>query len=814
VLISFNWLVRHIDLSGISAERAARDLTLSTAEVEGVEEYLPHAREVFVGHVLHAERHPDAERLRVCRVNVGRAAPAESGTSEGLSIVCGAANVAAGQKVAVALPGTGLPGIGKLKQSKIRGVVSEGMICSEKELGLGEESDGIWVLPDALDVGASLYEALGIGDWVITIDNKSLTHRPDLWGHRGIARELAAIYRRQLKPLDLSPLPYGQGAPVPVVVESGACSRYVAQPIDGIQALPSPLWLRLLLGAVGQRSLGQLVDVSNFVMLDLGQPNHVFDQRRLKGGIEVRPARSGERFVALDGRALALVPEDLLIGSGGEGVALAGVIGGEATEVRPDTRSILLEVATFDPVSVRRTAVRHALRTESSARFEKSLDPELPPAAAAHFTRVLQQLQPALTLPAPPSDVRRFEPKSKSIRLRPRRVREALGAELTDAEILDLLGRLGFVASPEGDAYQVRVPSERATKDIGIEQDLIEEVGRLYGYGNIPERSLVAPVEPARRDERRLLVRKIQDRLAGSARFTETISYSMQADALLELLGLSELPHVVVANPIVTSESRVRRSLVPSLLGRIEANRRHQDVVRLFEVGKCYLPERPNDRHEPEEQHRVGLLLATPKRAAAAHFHENSFAELQGVIDDVLSVLERPRVSWHQEEAPEPWAHPVRCLRARYPSGKVAATLGALRPDAAHQLGLKGKLESDIALAEISIDAALAEGRAPRVYQALPRFPGIKVDVAVAVAKSFESGAVVQAIAEAAGNQLKGVELFDIYTGPAVGEAKKSLAYHVLLAADDRTLADADEQKFLRRVRQKLEAIGAELRDG
>jgi phenylalanyl-tRNA synthetase beta chain len=806
VLISFNWLTRHIDLADITPERVAADLTLSTAEVEGVEAYLPHTREIVIGRVLRHEKHPDAERLSLCQVDVGAGAP--------LPIVCGAQNVAQGQTVAVALPGTDIPGIGKLKKSKIRGQVSEGMICSEQEVGVADHSEGIWVLPDSLRPGTRLSDALGIGDSVIEIDNKSLTHRPDLWGHRGIARELAAIYRRPLKPLAAAGLPQGQGS-VPVAIESAACSRYVALPIAGVAALGSPLWLRLLLGAVGQRSLGQLVDVSNFVMLDLGQPNHVFDQARLgPDGIQVRLAKQGERFVALDGKALELSPDDLLIVSKGEAVALAGVIGGQATEVTGETHDVLLEVATFDPVSVRRTALRYALRTESSARFEKSLDPELPSVAAAHFVNVLRELQPTLRLPSPVTDVRRVAPKNLVIRLRTSRVRERLGAELSDELILDILTRLGFGVARAGDAYDISVPSDRATKDISIEQDLVEEVGRLHGYGNIAERSLVASVVPAPRDERRLLVRKIQDRLAGGARYTETLSYSMQPDALLGLLGLSDLPHTTLQNPIVLQESRIRRTLVPSLLARIEANRRHREVVRLFEVGKGYLPEHANAAHEPEERHLATLLLATPRREAGAHFNANSFSELQGTVSDVLATLERPDVIWEQQGEAPPWAHPVRWLSARYPSGKVVAVLASVRPDVLAQLGLKGRLESDVAIAEVSIDAVLGERRAARRYRPLPRFPGIKVDVAVAAPRSFRSGQVVDAIRDAAGNQLEGVELFDIYTGAAVGPERKSFAYHVLLQAVDRTLTDADEQKFLRRLRTKLEAIGAELRDG
>ncbi len=809
MLISLKWLGRHIDLSGLDAGRIASDLTLSTAEVEGVDDFLPHARSIVVGRVVARAPHPKADRLSLCRVDVGATEP--------IPIVCGAANVAEGQTVPVALPGTTLPGIGKLEKAKIRGEVSLGMICSEQEIGLSDESAGIWVLPSELTPGQRLGEALGLSDSVIDIDNKSLTHRPDLWGHRGIARELSAIYRRPLLPLDTSWPALGTGAPVSVTLSSPACSRYLALPIDGARALESPLWLRLLLRAVGQRSLGQLVDVSNFVMLDLGQPNHVFDRATLgPDGISVRKARAGERFTTLAGQALTLAEEDLLIASRGDGVALAGIIGGANSEVRGSTEALLLEVATFDATTVRRTSVRHGLRTDSSARFEKSLDPELPPSAAAHFARVLSSLQPDVRFPAPLTDVRAGAPKPVQIMLRPSRVRDALGAPLTDAEIVDILARLGFGVTPRQGASEaeldVQVPSYRATKDIGIERDLVEEIGRLYGYGNIAERPLVGPIVPPPPDERRWLVRRVADRLACSAHFTETISYSFQSDELLSLFGLSELPHATLENPVVSQQSRIRRTLVPSVLAHVEASRRYREEVRLFEIGKGYFPERASASHEPEERHLVALALAAPLRKDAT-YRNNGLARLQAIVADLLGVLERPGVVWGPAESP-PFGQAGRALAATYPSGVVVATLYALRADVLAGLGLKAGLSSDVAAGEISLDAVLSAPRQTRRYAPVPRFPGIKVDVAISVPTAVRSAEVVEAIQAAAGAVCRAVDLFDVYAGESVGPGKKSLAYHVLLQADDRTLGDTEEQKFLERLGKKLDGIDGTLRDG
>ncbi|MEO1916536.1 MAG: phenylalanine--tRNA ligase subunit beta, partial [Myxococcales bacterium] len=382
MLISFRWLARHVNLEGIDPETLANDLTLSTAEVEGVEAFAPHLLDVVVGHVISKEQHPDADKLSLCKVDVGEDEPVQ--------IVCGAPNVDRGQNVAVATVGTVLPGDFKIKKSKIRGVESRGMICSERELELGDNHDGIWVLPSDCKVGTPVSKALGIDDWIIEIDNKSLTHRPDLWGHRGIAAEVGAIYKRPLLPLDVSLPALGNGTPINLQVESEACSRYLGLSIENAKPLPSPSWLQFLLLAVGQRPIDQIVDLSNFVMLDIGQPNHTFDAKQLsKDGIVVRDAKEGETITTLDGEERKLRPADLLICSGDTPIALAGVMGGETSKVGDDTSQLLLEVATFHPTVVRRTSTHLGLRTESSSRFEKSLDPTLPLKAAGHFAQLL-----------------------------------------------------------------------------------------------------------------------------------------------------------------------------------------------------------------------------------------------------------------------------------------------------------------------------------------------------------------------------------------------------------------------------------------
>jgi phenylalanyl-tRNA synthetase beta chain len=800
--VSYRWLERHVDLSGIPAQELARDLTIHTAEVEGLQPFAPWLSAVVVGEVRERARHPDADKLSLCRVDVGA-----RGDGALLEIVCGAPNVAAGQRVAVALPGCELPGELRIKKSKIRGVESQGMICSQRELALSDEHEGIWVLPGSPPVGQPVAAALGLEDWVLEIDNKSLTHRPDLWGHRGIAREVAAIRGRALKPLALELPRTTGGTPYPVRVESAGCSRYLGLVIEGVHNGPAPEWMRWLLLAVGQRPLDLFVDLSNFVMLELGQPNHLFDLARLAPeGILVRDARAGERTRTLDGVERALTPEDVLITSGGEIVALAGVMGGEASKVTPGTSSLLLEAASFHPTRVRRTAARLGLRSEASARFEKNLSPTLPPQAAAHLVNLLRSLQPGLSLPRPPGDAGDWQDPARRVPLRPARVRALLGAEVADREIESILGRLELPVE-RGEPWTVSVPSQRATKDLRREEDLIEEVGRMHGYLKIAERALSGPLVPAPFDERRALVRRLSDRLAGDARFHESLTHSFLAAADAQLLGIADEPHVRLVNPLIEGLDRVRRSLVPSLLAHLAHNRRQRDEVRLFEVGKGYLPEHANERGEPRELHELALLWAAPR---STRFDGTVLARLQGVLEDLLRCAGRPGSGWTvSAETPPRWAHPARCL-VLGPGPLV--WLAALEPEVQARLGLAGELDCEVACAALSIDRLLELPEQVARFRPLPRFPGIKVDVALALPEACPAGEARAAIEKAGKGLVRGCELFDLYRGPNLGPGRKSLAYHVLLQAEERTLSDQDAARFLARLERELAPLEGELR--
>lgn len=810
MFISMKWLARHVDLSGITPEQLADDLTLSTCEVEGIERFAPHMSDVVVGHVLEREPHPDADKLGVARIDVGGDEP--------LQIVCGAPNLAPGQRVAVATIGTVLPGDFKIKKSKIRGVESRGMICSVRELDLGDEHDGIWVLPEVdetpLAVGQPVAAALGMEDWVIEVDNKSLTHRPDLWGHRGIARELAAIYERELKPIDLEMPALGGGAPVSVRVEDLACSRYLGLAIDGAVNGVSPDWLRELLLAVGQRPIDLLVDLSNFVMLDLGQPNHAFDRDRLASdGIVVRKASAGERMTTLDGEERELVESDLLITSGGDPVALAGVMGGEGSKVGDDTGRLLLECATFDATTVRRTSARLAHRTDSSARFEKTLDPTLPEAAAAHFANLLRGLQPGVSFPCALADAGEWADPARSIHLRGDVVRRDLGVELDDDAIASILSRLGLTPTATSGGFDVAIPSARALKDLTMERDLVEEVGRIHRYGSVPEAPLVGAIEPPPFDRRRQMVRAVEDRLAGAARFHQVLSYSFTPDDLLERTGCAGGDFVRADNPVAPDMARVRREVLPSLLGLVESARRERDVVRLFELGKGYRPEEAGEDGMPREVHQLAMVLALPPGVAGAPFDAGAFFQLRAAVDDVITAAGVTAPCWASADAAHPAAHPVKQVSGAWSEDlDGCGFVASLEPGVARALGLEGELTSDVAVAVLDIDALLAAPASPPAYRPLPKFPMIKVDVACVAPSEMPAAELGGMIERAGKGAVRDLQLFDVFRGEALGEGKKSLAYHVVLQSDTKTLTDKDAQKFLGRLERSLEQQGAALR--
>jgi phenylalanyl-tRNA synthetase beta chain len=786
MLISCNWLQRHVDLAGVDLDALADRFTLSVAELEEVHHVGAGLAGVVVGRVL--EVHPiEGATVQRTLVDVGAGAPRQ--------IVCGAPNVAAGQLVAVALPGTRLGDL-EIGEASIRGVASAGMIASERELGIGDGHEGILVLTDALTPGTRLSDAYPVVDTLFEIDNKSLTHRPDCWGHRGIAREIAALLGRPLAPL-VAAVPFTEARPLVIRVDDpAACPRYSAVTLDGVTVAPSPMWLRILLHRVGTRPISNVVDATNFVMLDLGNPLHAFDRRELGGdAIVVRRAAAGETFVTLDGVARPLLPGDLLIADAQRGVALAGVMGGENSEIRADTTSVVLESANFDAAVIRMTSQRLGLRTESSARFEKSLDPRLAEDASRAFCRLLLELDPHARVTSAFMDVAAPLPEPPVIALRVDLVARRLGVNLGAERVTEILTGLTFGVTPDAadaDVLQVQIPSFRATKDITLEIDLIEEIGRIYGYDNIPPAGAAVRLSRPHPNRRKRFERAARAHLTAAAGFDEVKTYAFDTDPHLERIGAVPARRATLANPISAEMPALRTALGPNLLLVAEKNDREHDAIHVFELGRVFIPVSaseggdgaPNPGPLPHQPTTLGALSAAP--VATGDPEAALFFGLKGVLMGLARACARP-LTVAQGGVARPWAHPVRQARL-LAAGEVVGYLAEVHPVTLKQL----KLRKGAALFELDLDAWRAAPVDDVTYRPLPRFPSVFRDFAVVVPEAVSAGAVREAIAAATPDLQTDVAFQSVYRGKGLAEGAKSLAYAVTWRLADRTLGEAE----------------------
>jgi phenylalanyl-tRNA synthetase beta chain len=793
--ISLGWLGRYVDLDDLAPERIRDDLTMSTAEIEDLSVFGAGLDDLVIGHVVACSKHPGADKLSLTKVDVG--------AGECLPVVCGAPNVAAGQRVVVAPVGATLPGGVKIGKTRIRGELSAGMICSERELGLSDDHAGIMLLDGGLRAGARFVDAVPVVDHVLEIDNKSINHRPDLWGHLGFARELAAIFDRPLRsPLAELVLP-AKGRSVPIAIEDqGDCPRFTGVVIEGARALRSPAWLRWRLQACGMRAINLLVDLTNFVMLELGQPMHAFDLRRIAAdGILVRRARAGETLVTLDGNERRLVDGDLLVTSGGAAVALAGVMGGEGTMVEDDTTELLLESANFRAARIRRTSARLGLRTDASTRFEKALDPSFASQGAHRFLALLGELCPGARAAGPLVDPAGWRYQPRRIRLRKARLDLKLGIELPGARVASILRGLEFGVREDGADFDVAVPSFRATKDITIEDDLIEEVGRMFRYDNIPEQPLRSVVAVPPREPELYLAREILRIGATDLACHEVFHYSFVADALVEAVGAVEHRYARVRNPVAPELGRVRRHVLPSLLGALEGNLRTESEVRLMELGKGYLPEARGADGLPREVMEIGFAWST---RGAAH----PVGALRSALESLLGRIARPaRIEQRGAPADQPWFHPGRTVVVAHGDTAVGH-VGPLHPAVARRLGV----EATTAMAFLDLRALLASGRTDKKLVPMPRFPAQPVDVALLADEATRVATIADFLRAAGGALVRGVVLFEVYRGGNLPAGRKSLNFTVTLGADDRTLTAADEERYLGAVREGAPALGAELR--
>jgi phenylalanyl-tRNA synthetase beta chain len=803
MFVSYKWLQDYVDLSGVSAVELAEKITKSGIEVEGVDVLNEGITGVVVGHVVERVQHPNADKLSKCQVDIGQGEPVQ--------IICGAPNVAQGQKVAVATVGAVLPGNFKIKRAKLRGEESNGMICSLTELGVEakvvpkEYSEGIFVFPQDAEVGTDAIALLNRDDEVLEL---GLTpNRADCLSMLGVAYEVAAILGREVKlpEIDVQPVTEKATDYITVKVEANEDNPlYAAKVIKNVKIGPAPLWMQTRLMSAGIRPHNNVVDITNYILLEYGQPLHAFDYDRLGSKeILVRRANDGEKFTTLDDVERTLTSDHLVITNGTEPVALAGVMGGANSEVTSDTTTVLLEAAYFTGGTVRKASKDHGLRSEASARFEKGVDPNRVRAAGERAAYLIAKYAGGEVLEgASEVDTLTVEPAVVSITLE--KINNVIGTNLTVADVEAIFERLQFAVSSEGETITVTAPTRRG--DIKIEEDLIEEVARLYGYDNIPKTLPIGSATPGKLSDYQEKRRIVRQYLEGAGLF-QAVTYSLTSEEKAAQFALEKRDFIRLAMPMSEDRSILRLSIMPQLLEVVKYNSaRQNDSLAVYETGAVFLAN-GNEVLPEEQEHLAGAITGL--------WHSHSwqgekkavdFYVLKGILEGLFAKLGLTEsVTYVQAKVDN--MHPGRTAEIHL-NGERIGFVGQVHPTMQKELDLK-----DTYVFELSLKAVLEEATAALRYEAIPRFPSITRDIALVVDKETVSGVLKDVIQQAGGKLLKEVSVFDLYEGERMEEGKKSIAYSLKYMDPERTLTDEEVTKVHTQVLEALKTqAGAVLR--
>ncbi len=813
--VSLKWLNEYVDVPSDTQEFCDR-LDLTGTGVEGLEETGAQFKKVVVGQILEKEAHPDSDHMWVCKVSVGAANTDTDGNPEPLQIVCGAQNFNAGDKIPVAMIGAEF-GDFKIKKSKLRGVTSYGMNCSERELGLGSNHDGIMILPADAPVGTPFAEYMKLSDKII--DLEITPNRPDCLSVEGLAREVGAMYRTDVRypSMDLTEGEEATEDAVDVTVAAeGRCPRYTARVIRGVKVGPSPDWLVERIVASGARSVNNVVDVTNYILFLLGQPLHAFDFDKVKSAdgkahIVVRPAEEGEKLTTLDGQERMLTPDMTVIATPERAVALAGVMGGLDSEVTDDTVDILLEAATFDPAHTSRTSRNLGLISESSMRYERKVDAGRI-TRNADFAAALMAKICGGTVSRGLVDVWTVKDEPFDLQFRIPRFCAMMGADVPRADIEDILERLGCKVEDDGsNTLHVIAPTWRP--DLEREIDLYEEVLRLYGMEKVPAtlpggRDRIPVKTPTQR-----IVEKL-NRVLPACGLNETMTYSFAEPGELERLRMSEEglgEPVELINPINAEQSQMRRSIIPGLLRSIAYNQSHGiENIQLYEVGRVFFG---HEGHQlPREAQRLAGVLAGSM--AEKSWNTNpapfDFFDGKGVLESIARELALPKVRFRVLEGPAAGHLQPGRAAEMLSGGTVIGWVGELHPLAVDAYDAKGP----VVAFELDIDALVKSARPARDFVDIPEFPPVSVDVAFIVDEDVTNEKLMQRMHSAGGKLLSSIRLFDVYRDEKrLGAGKKSMAYSLEYRAADRTLTGEEVEKAHSKLIKKVcGGLGAEIR--
>jgi phenylalanyl-tRNA synthetase beta chain len=780
---SYQWLCELVPGLATDPAELQHLITMKTAECEGVEAVGAHFANVIAARVLTAEPLPKGKNKFVT-IDIGNGKTA--------SVVCGAPNLRTGMLAPWVSPGT-VVGDKTIRRAVIDGAESDGMLASAAELGINRDHSGLLEL-HGIQPGQHLPRLAP--DWVIEIDNKSLTHRPDLWGHYGMAREVAAITGNSLRdPVDTSLLPHESPVVQVEIADHNLCSRYSALVFENVRVAPSPLWLQARLEHVGMNSINNIVDVTNFILAELPQPMHAFDADKLAGKtIFVRSAHPGEQLAALNGETYELSAADLVIADAAGPIALAGVIGGAASAISENTTRIVLESANFQAASVRLTSARHKLRTDASMRFEKSLDPENTVRGLARAVELFRSVCPGIQVAGGITDNRAPLTPAPAISFPVRFVSRKLGKDVTQQEITQILSALGFsVAETAPEMLTVSVPTWRATKDISVKADLVEEIGRMVGYGEItPAPPLVASVVPPA-NPTRLYLRQVRSRLAAQG-FTEVHNYSFLNEADLRRFDLDVNEHIGVKNPIAAELTHLRRSLLPGIFKNIASNIRNFSEFRLFEIGSEIHPRRNGDLPD-EIAHVVAAIYG-------AHADEQEFFELKRVLE---CAFPSARLS---ATAARSFEHPTRTAEILW-HGTVIGRQFELHPGVLQQEDIEGRA----VLFDVDLQLAQQLAAAQHVTYVPPRkYPTSGFDLSAVADLYTPVSSIREQLIRLAGDDLAGIDFVRQYVGSPLPPGQKSVSYHLEVGALDRTLTAEEVAAIRNRIVQGMRDAGYEIR--
>ena len=783
-----------VDLSGVPDREFVETMTIAGQKVETYERLDAELRNVVVGRVVSITRHTNSDHMWVCQIDVGAGEPVQ--------IVTGAQNVHEGDLVPVAQHNSWLPGGVHITKGKLRGEVSNGMLCSLKELGLTLNDfpyaieDGIWILQEDCKPGDDINTVIGNDDTVV--DFEITNNRPDCYSILGLAREAAAAFNKPMRHHD--PVVRGGAAgelsellEVEVPAED-LCRRYTARMVRNVKIAPSPKWLRQRLRANGVRPINNIVDITNYVMLEYGQPMHAFDYRYVGSGkIIVRRSEPGETLTTLDGNVRTLTPGMLVIADETKPIGLAGIMGGENSEIMDDTVDVVFESANFNGTSIRQTALALGMRTEASGKFEKNIDPLLTLPAVDRACELVELLGAGEVMDGV-IDVLNDIPEPRTIELEPDRINALLGTDISEADMVEYLRRLEIPV----EGHEIRVPSWRP--DLVGMADIAEEVGRLFGYNNIPTTTFRGAATEGGYTE----AMKLENRagsLCRSLGYSEILTYSFVSPSIFDQIRLPEdssLRNAMrIQNPLGEDASIMRTVALPSMLAILARNNAyHNDAVKLYELAKVYLP-KPGQILPDEPKH---LVLGT-------YGEHEDFFKMKGEIEAFLRGMNVPEARYTAEKH-DPTFHPGRCARVSV-GGVDLGCFGQIHPLVARSYGIDG----EIFAAELNFTALLSLQLPEKTYTPLPKYPAVTRDIAVVCDEAVTVAALSDCIRAAGGKLLRSVELFDIYRGKGIASGSKSAAFRLTLRADDRTLTDSDSDGVVSAVLAALEKeLNAKLR--